>query len=184
TIVIPLWSPKATVRYVYYAFAFSIPFEVIDIGLPYTPSKLFGYLLILLTLLMERDLFLWRPPKAFWCFVIYLIVYAFRGIIEVFGDPQKAEFRGEIIGQLFTMCQMLVLFWISYNLMRSERVKKGTVLALALSCSVLAFLQALGITNSNVAQERISAFGENPNTLASVLSLGLLALVGVAYARK
>jgi O-antigen ligase len=69
-------------------------------------------------------------------------------------------------------------------LLRSEVVKKGTVLTLALSAILLVSLQALGLAESEVAQERISAFGENPNTVASVLSVGMLSLVGLAYGRR
>jgi len=78
---------------------------------------------------------------------------------------------------------MLILFWISYNLMKEEGVVKGTLLTLAASCAVLAILQALGILDNVTSHGRVTVLRQNPNTLASVLSLGLLALVGLAYGR-
>jgi hypothetical protein len=81
-VLIPVEPPKAIVRYVYYAFVFSIPFEqvAVDLGLPYTPSKLFGYMLLLVTFVTELDVVLLTRPKILWCFVSYLIVYALLGV--------------------------------------------------------------------------------------------------------
>jgi len=95
-------------------------------------------------------------------------------------DPR---FYSEIAAQIFTQTQLLVLFWISYNLMRYEQIGKGTLGALAVSCFVLAALQVLGIT-STTYQGRVTSLGVNPNTIAGVLSIGLLALVGLAYGQK
>jgi O-antigen ligase len=63
---------------------------------------------------------------------------------------------------------------------------------LAVSCTLLAILLALGagsestqLSSKGLAEEeRISAFGDDPNTTAGVLSLGILALVGLTYDRK
>ena len=179
--VVAIRLPTASIRYVFYAFVFSIPFEALDIGLTGTLSRLIGFVLLLLTVFHEKG-FLFRPPQAFWYFLTYLLLYAIIGVLV--SIPESREFAPEIITQMKTQIQLLILFLIAYNLMRSDRVKKGALLALSLSCVSLAVLQILGVTRSDFSQERISAFGENPNTLASVLSLGLLALIGLAYGRK
>jgi len=113
-------------------------------------------------------------------------MYIFRGLFEIYGASQNAAFTDAIIAQLFTMIQMLILFSISYNLLRSDRVKESTLLVVVVSCIVLASLQILGITSTSLEEygDRVSTLGGNPNTLASVLSLGLLVLVGLAYGRK
>lgn len=178
----PMWA----VCYAYYAFIFSIPFEEADIGIGsgyFAVSKMIGYIFILLVPLQPRLCFR-SPPRAFWCFAIYLCVYVILGVYVMWSIPQEPEFMAQMIGRLFTLIQVLILFWISYNLMRYERVIKGTLLMLAASCVVLAVLQALGITSETEAQDRVSAFGTNPNTLGALLALGLLALVGLAYGRK
>jgi O-antigen ligase len=172
-------GPKWIIRYLYYAFIFSIPFEAVNIGVEdglFALSRVIGYVFLLATPLQPSVCF--RPPGgAFVCFLTYLYVVAVLGIM------QKPAFTPAINTQLFTLLQMLILFWISYNLLRYEKVVKGTLIMLATSCIALAVLQVLGITSEDAA-DRMSAFGENPNALASALSLGLLALVGLAYGRR
>jgi len=172
-------GPRWIIRYLYYAFICSIPFEAVNIGVEdrlLALSRVIGYLFLLATPMQPYLCF--RPPSgAFWCFLTYL--YA----VVVLGVMQKPEFTPAINAQLFTLCQMLILFWVSSNLLRYEKVVKGTLLALATSCLVLAALQVFGVT-SEVSADRMSAFGENPNTMAAVLALGLLALVGLAYGRR
>jgi hypothetical protein len=170
------------VRYAYYAFIFSFPFEeiLVDLGIGtgnFSPPKLIGYIFVVVALLQPHLCFR-RPPKAFWYFVAYLLVFVFLGVLL------ESEFQGRVVVQFFRFCQLLILFWISYNLMRYEKVVKGTFLMLATSCTLLAILQMLGITSRIIGQDRIAAAAGNPNTLSAVLSLGLLALIGLAYSRK
>src|SRR5437867_5408281 len=80
--------------------------------------------------------------------------------------------------------QLLVLFVISFNLLLSDRIVTGTLWALVASSTALALLQAMGFTSEELVQDRISAVGENPNTLATILSFGLLALTGLAFGRE
>ena len=81
------------------------------------------------------------------------------------------------------MTQLLLLFWISYNVMGNERVVKGTLLTLILSCTLLAVLMILGLQESPY-EDRETALGWNPNALATILSLGLLGIVGLAFGRR
>jgi O-antigen ligase len=69
--------------------------------------------------------------------------------------------------------------------MMFESIAKRSLLIFAVSCTLLATLQQLGFISSEVGKERLTtSFGDNPNVVASVLSLGLLALVGAAYGRN
>ena len=172
-------GPGWIIRYAYYAFIASLPFEAADIGVDRSVaslSKIFGYTFMMVTLLQPHLCFK-SPPKAFWCFAIHLCIVALMGVM------QEPLFYSEIITQIFTQTQLLVLFWISYNLIQYEGIGKGTLGALAVSCFVLAVLQVLGVTSAT-SSGRVSAFGTNPNAIAGVLSIGLLALVGFAYGQK
>jgi len=101
------------------------------------------------------------------------------------GIVQEPRFYDRIRTSLFTVTQVLILFWISYNLMRYERIRKGTLWVLAVSCLILAIMQILNITSERVGYgDRVSAFGDNPNQLGWMLSVGLLTLVGLAYGRE
>lgn len=173
-------DPTWVIRYVYYAFIFSIPFEMVNAGSEesnFSLAKIAGFIFIMSTPLQPRLCFKF-PPGVFWCFALHLYIYAILGYL------QNSEFTSLIISQLCTLIQMLLLFWISYNLMRYEQVSKGTLVALAASCILLSFLQVLGFTGEIEANNRASVFGENPNVLGTVLSLGLLVLLGLAHSRK
>lgn len=173
-------EPVLLIRYTYYAFIFSIPFELAFLRVvpgQSTLTRFIGFLLLAVALVQPRLCFRW-PPDAFWCFAVYLFVYTILGFL------QDAVYQSAMVARLFTLSQMLVLFWVSYNLLRYERVLRGTLLTLSVSCVCVAVLQFLGISSQEVGQERLTAFGDNPNAVGVQLSVGLLALSGLAYGRK
>ncbi|MGH7926755.1 MAG: hypothetical protein ACREQV_03060, partial [Candidatus Binatia bacterium] len=102
-------GPKAAIRYAYYVFIFSLPFEGAIGGL-----LVFGIVLAGLTLSQPR-LFIKNPPKAFWCFLIYMSVVAVLGLFMILDAPQDTKLRGALISQLFRFSQFLVFLWIAYN---------------------------------------------------------------------
>ncbi len=173
-------GPLLLIRYTYYAFIFSIPFETVNLGFipgQSTLSRLIGLLLLAVAPLQPRLCLRW-PPSAFWCFAVYLFIYIILGFLQ---DP---IYRSAMIVRLFTLSQMLILFWVSYNLMRYEQVVKGTLLTLAAACILVAVLQVTGISGQEFDQGRLSVFEEDANVVGALLSLGLLALAGLAYGRK
>jgi len=172
-----LASPPPIVRYAYYTFILAIPFESLGWEV-FSLSKVFGYLLLAVALCHQRACFS-RRPKALWYFAIYLCIL----VSSILQEPQ---YLGANVMHILTMAQLIILFWISYNLMRSERVRKGTLLTLAASTFFISSLNVLNITAAQVQSNdvRFSALQEDPNSFAAVLSLGLLALVGLAYGQK
>ncbi len=173
--------PKPIIRYAFYSFIFSVPFEGALGGL-----FLLGLILIASTL-CQPALFLKTPPKAFWYFTTYLLVLAILGLFGVLKTPEDTEFTSTTVRQLFRFFQLLVFFWIAYNLMMFEAVVKVTLLTLATSCVLVAVLQAAGVITTEqgpTGLERMSTFGDNPNIVAAILGAGLISLVGLAYGRK
>ena len=175
---------RFAVRYAYYAFIFSIPFEGVDIGIgggSFTLAKMIGYIFMAATLLQPNFAFK-RPPRAFWCFVIYLFVLA------IFGVQQAPIYHAEIIVRFLSLTQMIILFWISYTLMQHERIAEGALLTLTVSIVSLATLLTFGLIGEMIRTteqyERTQALGVDPNTLAAIISLGVLAVVGLTYERK
>jgi O-antigen ligase len=69
-------------------------------------------------------------------------------------------------------------------LMKHENIVKGYLWAFAVSAILLAILQLSGVTSGVSGQGRITAFDQNPNSVASALSLGLLAGAGLAFGRE
>lgn len=170
------------IRYTFYAFVFSLPFEEAYVTGGTTLTKLFGVALAAFALLQPRLCYKF-PPKAVWAFAIYLVVFAAWGLHLVIVPPDVPEFPRSFVTSLFRLGQLLFLFWISYNLMRQERVINGALWALTAATILLALLQLAGVTSDVSRIGRVSAFDANPNSTATVLSLGLLALFGLAYGR-
>jgi O-antigen ligase len=81
--------------------------------------------------------------------------------------------------------QLIFFFWIAYNLMRYQRVARGALMALTASCVLLSVLQVIGFAIPTISVrtlgDRFASYGLDPNQMACILSLGLLALVSISY---
>jgi len=173
---------KWIIRYTFYAFVFSLPFEEAVIAGGATLPKLFG-LALAGSAFLQRGLCYELPPKEFGWFGAYLVIYVLWGGFLLLTPPDVPEFSGVFIDSCFRLAQLFFLFWVSYNLLRHDSIAKGALWALATSSILLSILQIVGVTSDVSKSGRVSAFDTNPNGLATVLSLGLVALVGLAYGR-
>jgi len=167
------------VRWLFYAFVFSLPFETVGVGFLEPPTILGG--LLLLSTLLQPGLFLRWPPKGFWCFLVYFYLFATLGLLE------PSRYQALLAKDVFLIAQLTVLCWIGYSLLRDKRLAEKALLTLALGCALLAILQVTGVASSPVDAEsavvRSTAFGFHPNNLARILTLGLLAMIGLMYGR-
>lgn len=174
-------TPLPIVRFAFYAFVFSIPLETLDVGLEVgvmSVSFVVGSVFIALAFLQPKVTF-GDLPRPLWFFAAYLLVFVSQGIWQLLDiTPGRVG-----VGRLPTTIQMVVLFWISYNLFRHERVIVGTMLSLSAGCIVLSVLQVSGTAAVTVAGDRVSALSQDANSLGSMLAVGLLALLGLAYGR-
>src|SRR5688572_33196242 len=93
--------PIRVVRWLFYAFVFSLPFETIFQGL-LEPTTILGAVLLLTTLL-QPGLFLRWPPKAYVCFLVYLYLFA------VLSSLESSQYRSLSIQGLFVLAQLTVL---------------------------------------------------------------------------
>jgi O-antigen ligase len=169
-------APHPIVRAALYVYVFSLPLEVPSRSIPLEVHTITGSILLASALLQPQVCFR-PPPAAFWWFAAYLQIYVALGVVT--------QHEGEWLKAIATFMQVLLLFWVCGNLMRHVRVATTALLAFVLSCTVLAVLQRLGLTTT-VAEvtsvaERVTALGQNPNTFAHNVSLGLLAFVGLCY---
>lgn len=166
------------IRWAFYLFVATIPFEAADFGLPVEITTI-SLGLLLFSLLFQIPLCLHRPPLAFGLFLLYLILV---GIPYFFMDETYAD---EMEWQWMVQAQLVVMCWVAYNVTRSERVFRRALLVLGLSCMVVAILQLTGLSKHfgeyEGITERAAAFGFHPNNIARILSLGLLSLIGLAY---
>ena len=173
-------TPLPIIRYGFYAFIFTIPIETLDIGIErglFSLSHIIGYL-FLGTALLQPEVSFKKLPRPFWYFVAYVSVFICLAVL------QKPEYTSLWVARLTTHFQMLVLFWIAFNLFQDQRLVKGAFLTLGISCVLLSIIQISGGVANSAAQGRVTALSQDANTLGSVLSLGLLALLGLTYGRN
>lgn len=173
-------APSKALRIIFFLFVFSVPFEALDTlatGHTFSLPRLFGLLLILATAARFRST-LRRPPAAFWLFGIYLVIAAAIGITEPSGYWADAR------AALMTLLQLLVLFWIAASLLRHPSMARAALAALALSTLTVAILNLLGIGMTPIpGTGRVSMFGEDPNTVSGMLSVGILSWLALGPER-
>lgn len=177
---------RPAVRWAFCALVFSIPFDLPKVGLPLEVTTLTCCIFLLATLLQPRLCFR-PPPRAFWCFVLYLYVYVFL-IIWHNSGYRNLDLQRDQAKLLFLLFLVILMCWAGCNILREERSAKAALLTFAASCTILAVVHLSGVARtttevrSNI--ERFSTFGQNPNTLGRHLAIGLLVLIGLAYGRR
>jgi O-antigen ligase len=173
---------SAPVRVGFYLFVFSILFEEATMPIPLEVIHVTGGFLLMTLLFIQPGLLFRKPPTAFWCFVFYSCIGA--GTLLYY----QQFFDEEVLSKQFKLLQLIVLFWISYTLMRDERTARGAMISLVASCALLSLLEIYGLTSTTERAlsrtARFSAFGLGPGQLAGVLCLGLVASFGLIYGRK
>jgi O-antigen ligase len=164
---------------VFYLFVLAIPFETAfmesasSIG---TVPMMIGMALAGTALLQPRICFE-RPPAAFWCFAGYIFVCL------ILGMTQNLIYAGEVVARLLTLTQMLVLMWIAFNLFKYPEICEGALLILVVACAILSIFMLTGTGTVDSGQGRSTLFGDQVNTLATMLALGLIALLCITYGR-
>ena len=174
-------APLPIIRYGFYVFIFTIPIETLDIGIEqglFSLSHIAGYL-FLGSALLQPEVCFKKLPSAFGCFVTYVLIFTCLAIIQ-----QPDYNTSKWLFRLVTHCQMLVLLWVAFNLFQDQRLIKGAFLTLGISCVLLSIIQIGGGAANAIGQGRVTALSQDANTVGSVLSLGLLALLGLAYGRN
>jgi O-antigen ligase len=162
-------------RWLFVLFVFSIPLEFLDLTggrSLFTPTKLIGILLAAAAVLLQPKICFTRPPRAFWWFSAYVFVYSIRGLFQ--------EKLGEYtLGVIITLMQCLAVLWLSFNLFRFGFAERAVLIAMMLSTFLVAVLTEFGMGAEeivgNTAVSREAGFGYDPNHLAYLYTMGILA---------
>jgi O-antigen ligase len=175
----------ALARWPLYILAFSLPLEYPD-RFAYEVTTMTSALVVLTALIQPRMAFS-RFPWALAWFAVF--VYAMLVSMVTQGTRYPGGLYLNEVWALFQFILLrLVVFWISYNLLRNDRIRTATMWALVLGCLVRAALPVLGLarTVSVLASggERVTIWGQSANQSAQVLALGLLALIGLVYLQR
>ena len=170
----------ALVRWTFYLFVFSIPFEAPAHALPLEVTTITGALFLLTTLMQPERFFRW-PPRAVWAFLAYSGVYWVA--VALGGAPLLAEATKSFAFLL----QGILICWAAYHVLQDSRVTHVALVILGVACAILAVMTLFGIMTSLSVDDsdvvRLTVLGQNPNRAARILMSGLLVLVGVAYGR-
>lgn len=164
----------------YYALIFSIPFGVIPIGSIGSVSSLAGYIFVLSTALRPK-LCYGRLDKSLWAFGAYAAVFLVWGMWAIFEIHGDADQFYALRINFQTFVQLLILFWVSTNLLTDEIAAKHAIAAFTAGSIALALVQALGLGGTGEADGRSAALGANPNLIGALLMFGLIMLMGLAY---
>ena len=168
--------PHAIVTSALYFYAFSLPLEFPERSIPIEVHSATGAVLLLAALVQPTVCFA-KPHPAFWCFAVYLYAYVCLGVLT----DHVFEWFKEAAG----FFQVLLIFWVSSNLMRWPSITTRMLVSFGSSCILLAVLQRAGITASvaevTAVAQRMTALGQNPNTFAHNLVIATLAFAGLMY---
>ena len=164
------------VRWAFYLFIATIPFETVSLGVPVEPTAI-SLGLLFASLVFQVPLVFRRVPLAYGLFFLYLVIFAAPLVLT------DSPYTYEAAWQLFVVTELMLMSWVAYCWMLSDKVARNAALTLGAACSLLAILQLSGITataSDEAAKiERVSALGFHPNNVARILALGLLAFVGL-----
>src|SRR5262249_20166077 len=139
-------------------------------------SRLLGYMFFAFALLQPGVCFR-RPPQAFWWFAIYFGLHALDGLF------QPSVFWSEIFAKNLRLIQFLMVLWVGYNLFRYQRVVRWSLWGFGWASVAVSGLLAIGVGVTRSPQGRETAVGQGPNSLAAVIALGALTIIGMVSAR-
>lgn len=166
------------------AFVFSIPIEGYKLG-PLTLSKISGLLFFAVYFVFYNPALSHIPgrksfpqwPVPLWGFAIYLAIWILHGLAV-------PDLISRMVYILFTLVQLVLIFWIASGLLRDRELARHSVVAFAgstlfLACAMLVHLPGFYEIVRMETGPRLSALGYNPNTLGVFLALGAVALIGL-----
>jgi O-antigen ligase len=169
------------VRWGFYGFVFSIPFEYPDRTIPVEVHTITGAVFLMIAFLQPSICFR-RPPAVFWLFLVYVFIWTILGLL------MGVKYPSEFVTMFLIYIEGILLFWTAYNLMLNGDIAKNTLLTFAISCALMAALLRTGYFESIVGSAgrysgsgRLTAMGQDPNILAGNLALGILTLIGLTY---
>ena len=170
----------AVVRWGFYGFIFSLPFEYPGRTIPVEVTTLTAALFLLTTLVAPRACY-GRAPAVLWLFAAYLWVLLVAFVTN------GGQYPTEVSRLCVLLVQAVLVFWAASNLFRVDGLARNALLTLAVACVIWSALQLSGwASTASVVEtggERLSVMGQNPNHTARILTVGLLALVGLGSGR-
>jgi O-antigen ligase len=165
------------IRWGFYGFVFSIPFEYPPRSIPLEVHTITGLILLVIAMIQPRICFR-KAPKAFWWYGVYVFIYL---LLTLF----YSNHLNDAMIFFFNIVQAGFLFWVSYNLLRYEAIVRGALLSFAISSAAVASLMIMGIGTtvyrSTSESDRYTVLGQDPNTVGANMTLGIITLLGLSF---
>ena len=166
------------VRWGFYGFVLSIPFEYPERTIPVEVHTITGAVFLMIAFLQPSICFR-RPPAVFWLFLVYVFIWTTLGLL------MGVKYPSEFITMFLVYVEGILLFWTAYNLLLNGEIAKNALLAFAISCALMAILLRTGYFESGLGRYsgsgRLTGMGQDPNILAGNLALGILTFIGLTY---
>jgi len=178
-------SVPGTVRWSFLLFVFTIPFEDADVGLmsgSLSLAKISGLLFFTVYFFYHNPLMSKRSfprvPKPMWFFLGYVAVYVAHGLFL----PQ--ELLMTFATRLVTLSQLIILFWISSDLLKETQMARSALWTFSVASVLLAVGSLLhGIETTQLGHGRETALEYNAGTLGVLMALSLIILIGLHLGR-
>jgi O-antigen ligase len=181
TRAIRLFRVPNPVRWSLLLFGFSIPFESVGIAFlsrgTITLARVAGLCFFACCCLYPKRCFP-LPNRAVRWFLAYLTIYCLNGLF--IAEDLSEQFHES----LFTLIQLLALFWIASGLLREEKSARGILLSYSLASGLLSVGVLFGLVGLSAAKmergtARLTVEGTNPNYVAYVTAMAAVILIGL-----
>jgi O-antigen ligase len=180
TRTVPATQVNRVVLAAFYLMVFSFNFEMPDRGgweIPAMTAALF----IASTPLAFRVCY-GHVPGALWWFAGFLWVYLVSSLVHGWVD------FGDVRHYFIVLVEAAIVCWASVNLFSREGIGTTALWCFVFSALARSVLPMLGVGRTSYAVwtggERMTAFGQNANFSAILLSAGLVTLLGLTYGRR
>ena len=178
-------SAPASKVYPFVAFMFCVMIASFPIELPQRTFRwevpTITTTLFLLTTFLQPFRCFGRTHAALLLLLLYTFVYA--GSALGHGWSRSLE-----VSQMFLfLVQALLVAWTTFNLMQHDRLARKALWCFVAACVVRTLLPMLGLAEhsayveSATGAERVTAFGQDPNYSAMLLSAALLITIGLTH---
>ena len=176
---VPATGVNPIVLAAFYLMVFSFNFEMPDRGGWEVPAMT-AALFIASTPLALRACY-GRVPGAMLWFAAYLCIFVLASLVHVWID------FGDVRHYLIVLVEAVLVGWAGFNLCSRAVVGTGALWSFVFSALARAVLPMVGVGRTSYAVwtggERVTAFGQNANFSAILLSAGLVTLLGLTFGR-
>ena len=185
-VAIPQTSSEGDTKvYPFVAFMFCVMIASFPIELP---QRTFRWEVPTITTTLFLATAFLQPARCFGRTHAALLLLAGYVFAFAFSAIEHGWSRNLEISQLFLfLVQALLVAWTTFNLMQNDRLARKALWCFVAACVVRTLMPMLGLAEhsayveSATGAERVTAFGQDPNYSAMLLSAALLITIGLTH---